>query len=109
MRSSPRPQDRASNRIDDSSNATSAGPLSNSLKRVFGVSHCAPLYGDTSCTCGLRTRNEKVYGRSSRLPSSAWNAGAMVTVYVAPAASAVAGVNRIVTGSRHSSRPSTRG
>src|SRR5437879_6098031 len=33
----------------------------------------------------------------------------MVTVYVAPAASAAAGANRTVTGSRHSTRPSTRG
>ena len=93
----------------DSSSGRSAGPASSSLKRVPGVRYCEPLYGDTSCTCGPRTRKAKLYGRSRRLPSSAWNAVAMVTVYVAPAASAAAGTKRIVTGSRHSSRPSTRG
>ena len=96
-------------RTIDSSNGTSAGPASSSLKRVSGVSHCEPLYGDTSCTCGPRTRKAKLYGRSRRLPSRAWNAVAMVTVYVAPAASGAAGTKRIVTGSRHSTRPSTRG
>jgi hypothetical protein len=49
------------------------------------------------------------YGRASRLPSSAWNVLAIVTVYDVPGVKDRAGVKRTVIGSRHSTIPSTAG
>src|SRR5207253_10835347 len=90
----------------------STGALYTSSNRVAGVTNLGwrlPLTGEPARRRGPRTRNVKRYGASSRLPSIAANVLATVTVYSTLEASGAAGVNRTVTGSRHSSRPFTAG
>src|SRR5437016_8739958 len=94
------------------SRSRSVGVLYTNSKRVVGVTNFGcrvPLTGEPVSRRGPRTRNVKRYGASSRLPSIAANVLATVTVYSMFDASGAAGVNRIVTGSRHSSRPFTAG
>src|SRR4051812_34384771 len=69
----------------------------------------APRPGLPPISVGPRTRKENLYGSASALPSIDWNELATVTVYVAPGLSAVVGVSRIVTGSRHSVLPGIDG
>src|SRR5207253_10268601 len=94
------------------SGSRSVGVLYTNSKRVVGVTNFGcrvPLTGEPVSRRGPRTRNVKRYGASSRLPSIAANVLATVTVYSTLEASGAAGVNRTVTGSRHSSRPFTAG
>src|SRR2546427_5115222 len=94
------------------SRSRSVGVLYTNSKRVGGVRICGcrvPLTGEPVSRRGPRTRNVKRYGAPSRLPSIAANVLATVTVYSTLEASGAAGVNRTVTGSRHSSRPFTAG
>ena len=94
------------------SRSRSVGVLYTNSKRVVGVTNFGcrvPLTGEPVSRRGPRTRNVKRYGASSRLPSIAANVLATVTVYSTLEASGAAGVNRTVTGSRHSSRPFTAG